>query len=208
MRNKRMVLSLIAMISSVFLFVFASFAWLTISDVVNIFGPELSINDINAEANLYLDLDGDGLVDVGSIELLAGVSGNTSNFQIILENTGNVDITSKIMLYGFTNNVADPLGDDTNFLAGKSLIDVIRVSASNSINAEIIDNQTLLSLLPSGMNGDFSESGVTLCYEISLAVGQSGSISFSFTIDGDLAGNDYQNLLLLISKVSIQSVSQ
>ncbi|MDD3123148.1 MAG: hypothetical protein PHC62_06535 [Candidatus Izemoplasmatales bacterium] len=208
MRNKRLTLSLIAMISSVFLFVFASFAWLTISDVINIFGPEVALNNIDAEANLYLDVDGDGFVDIGSIELLAGVSGNTSNFQIVLENTGDVDITSKILLYGFTNDVADPLGDDTNFLAGKSLVDVIRISASNTVNSEVIDNQTLLSLLPSDMNGDFSESGVTLCYEINLAVGETATISFSFTIDGELAGNDYQNLLLLISKVSIQSVSQ
>lgn len=206
MTSKRMTLSLIAMISSVFLFVFASFAWLTLSKIVDIGGPSLIVDNIDADAAMYVSMDGENYIEVGSIFLNTSVSGTTQYYHIVLQNTGDVPIDSKVVLYGFTNGVADPLGDDSNYLAGKTLIDVIRVSASNDANSEIIDNQTMISLMPVPLDNDYSESSLFIVEDIYLDVLDTVTISFSFTIDGDLAGNDYQNLLLNVSKVYIQSV--
>jgi len=203
-----MTLSLIALISSVFLFVFASFAWLTLTEIVDIGGPSIIVDNIDAEASMYVSLDGENYLEIGSIYLSTSVSGTIQYYHIVLQNTGDVPIDSKVILYGFTNSIADPLGDDTNFLAGKSLIDVIRVSSSNDVNSEFIDDQTMISLMPVPIDGDYSESNLYIVEDIYLAVNQTATISFSFTIDGELAGNDYQNLLLSVAHVYIQSVGQ
>ena len=206
MSKKRMTLSLIVLISSVFLFVFTSFAWLTISKIVDMGGSRLSLVNIEASATLYVSTDGINYVEATEISISSSIPGSVTYYQLVIENTGTINIHSRVYLYGFTNNIADSLGSDANYLAGQSLIDVIRVSESNNLNSEVINNVLLSSLIPSLESEDYSQSSAILVEELVLAVGNTATISFSLTIDSALAGNDYQNLMLEIANLAIQSV--
>lgn len=207
MKNKRMTLSLMALVGSVFLFVFASFAWLQVSQIVDIFGITGNLNNIESAANLQVSEDGVNYVDAESIMIHSAVPGDTFYFQVTIENTGDIDIHAKVLMFGFTNGVADVNGDDTNYLAGMSLVDVVRLSASNTGNAEVITDEYLVDLMPGVLDDDYTNAYVTLANSIDLGVGQSAVVTFSLTVDGSLAGNDYQNLMLTISNLLVQSVS-
>lgn len=207
MKNKRMTLSLMALVGSVFLFVFASFAWLQVSQIVDIFGITGNLNNIESAANLQVSEDGVNYVDAESIMIHSAVPGDTFYFQVTIENTGDIDIHAKVLMFGFTNGVADVNGDDTNYLAGMSLVDVVRLSASNTGNAEVITDEYLVDLMPGVLDDDYTNAYVTLANSIDLGVGQSAVLTFSLTVDGALAGNDYQNLMLTISNLLVQSVS-
>jgi len=207
MKNKRMTLSLMALVGSVFLFVFASFAWLQVSQIVDIFGITGNLTNIESAANLQVSEDGVNYVDAESITISSAVPGDTFYFQVTVENTGNTDIHAKVLMYGFTNSVADLAGDDANYLAGMSLVDVVRLSASNTQNTEVITDQYLASLMPGVLDSDYTSSYITLANSIDLAIGESAVLTFSMTVDGPLSGNDYQNLMLTISNLLVQSVS-
>ena len=206
MSKKRMTLSLIVLISSVFLFVFTSFAWFAISDIISIGGQTIKLADIEATATLYVSTDDITYYEATEISITNSIPGTVMYYRLVIENTGDVDIRSKVNLYGFTNNVADPLASDDNFQSGKTLMDIIRVSESNDWNSEVLDNVLLSTLIPYVSSGDYSQSSATLVEVLSLDVGNIATVSFSLTIDGALAGNDYQNLLLEIANLAIQSI--
>ena len=206
MSKKRMTLSLIVLISSVFLFVFTSFAWFAISEFINIGGPSIDLVNIEATATLYVSTDDVIYNEATEISISNSVPGNVMYYRLVIENTGDLDIHTKVSLFGFTNTVADPIGSDANYLAGNTLIDVIRVSESNDWNSEVLNEVLLSSLIPYIASGDYSQSSATLVEDLSLTVGNTATVSFSLTIDGTLAGNDYQNLLLEIANLAIQSV--
>lgn len=205
--NRRLSLSLIAMISSVFMFVFASFAWLQISDRVSVFGPTGNVVNIQQTVVLYASQDGINYLEDTSMSISSGAPGNIYYFEVYIENTGDIAISSKVVLYGFTTELSDPSGYDTGYLAGRSLVEVLRVNTSNNSNSEVIDNELMIDLLPDIPSGDFSESFLTLLSGVDIGVGENITLSVSFTLD-EAAGNDYQNLMLLISSISVQSTTQ
>lgn len=208
MSKKRMTLSIIVLISSVFLFVLTSFAWFAISDFINIGNPTIDLINIEATVTLYVSTDDVIYNEATEITISNSVPGTVMYYRLVIENTGDIAIHTEIDLYGFTDSVADPLGSDANYLAGNSLFDVIRVSQSNNWNSEVINNVVLSTLIPFQSSGDYSQSSATLVEDLSLAVGNTAIVSFSFTIDGNLAGNDYQNLMLEITSLAIHSVGQ
>jgi len=205
--KKRLSLSLIALIGSVFMFVFASFAWLQVSGVVSIFGPEASVNNVQSHAIIYTSTDGTNYSESESINVSAGSPGNTYYFQIAVTNTGNIPSTSKILLYSFTDSLTNPNGTNSGLLAGLSLTQVIRVSTSNNYNSDTIQNVLMVDLLPTDTGGDFTSSYMTLLENIYLEPNQTMILSVTFSLDEDTS-NDYQNLNLLIGSVSISSVSE
>lgn len=205
MLKKRLTLSLIALISSLLLFVMASFAWFTLSEIVNIGGPDIDLINIDATASLQVSTDGGtNYVGVDNIIITGGVPGDVYYYRILLENTGNINVDSKITLVGFTDAVADPLGNPTNFNNGNTLLDVILINASNTFNAEVITNQLMSNLLTFMPSGDYSNSRFAIVSSMALTPSDSVIVYFTFTIS-DTTGNDYQNLKLFISYISIQS---
>lgn len=208
MTSKRMTLSLVALIGSVFLFVFASFAWLQVSDIVHILDFQGNVQNVEAEAAIFTSTDGgETFVLTPAIDISSSVPGDTMYYQIFVENTGETDIYSRVLLYGFTDELADELGTQTGYLLGNSLLQVTSITVSNNNNSETIANQTMIDLLPLDFGADYSNDYIILANQLAIPVGGSAVVTISFTISGD-AGNDYQNLALLISSVSIQSVSQ
>jgi len=206
MSKKRMTLSLIVLISSVFLFVFTSFAWFTIAKFIDIGGNTVNLIDIEATATLYVSTDDISYEVATEISITNSMPGTVMYYHLVIENTGDIDIHTKVSLYGFTNAVADSLGSDTNYQNGKTLIDVIRVSETNDLNSETLSNDLLSLLIPHQESGDYSQSSAILVEDLSLAVGNTVIVSFSLAIDGALVGNDYQNLMLEIANLAIQSV--
>ncbi len=205
--NKRMSLSLIALIGSVFMFVLASFAWLQISGVVSIFGPSAKVDNIQTHAILFASADGTNFTETEAILISSGEPGNVYYFQVIISNTGELSAQSRVLLFGFTDGLSDPEGTDTGYLEGKSLVEVMRVSASNSLNTDVIDDVLMIDLLPGEIGDDFTQSYLTLLDTVTLEVGQSITLNVTFTLD-ELTGNEYQNLSLLISSISVQSISE
>lgn len=205
--KKRLSLSLLALIGSVFMFVVASFAWLQVSGVVNIFGPTASVNNVQSEAVIYTSTDGTNYSETESINVATGSPGNSYYFQIVVTNTGTIASTSRVMLYSFTDSLSNPNGTNAGLLAGLSLTQVIRVSTSNNYNADTIQNTLMVDLLPTDTGGDFTTSYLTLLEGIFLEPNETAILYVTFTLDEDTS-NDYQNLNLLIGSVSISSVSE
>lgn len=202
-----MYLSLAVLIGSVFMFVFASFAWLQISEVVNIANLSGNISDIETPAILYVYTEGEGYTESESLNLGSGAPGNVYFFQVVITNDGDVSVSTRVLFTGFLTSMTDPNGVDTGYLAGYSLVDVIRITTSNNVDSQAIDDELMINLLPSGTGGDFSESTLTLMDPITLGVGESVTLNVTLVLDGETS-NDYQNLSLQIGSIAVQSVTE
>ncbi len=196
MIKKRMTLSLIALIGSAFLFVFASFAWLAVSQIINVGSFQFGVQDVEVSTVLEVSDDGITYVPVEKILFTNSVPGTTKYYRLTLENVGEMPVDSKVLLEGFSDGVSDPGSTYDNT---KTLQDMILVSCSNNVNSETIDEVTITSL-KSTLDSFY------LVSSIHLEPTDVGVIDFTFTISS-AAGNDYQNLSLEIDRLMIQSVS-
>jgi|GEM_PF-866274 len=207
MVKKRMTLSLIALISSVFLFVLASFAWLAVSEIVNIGGNTVDVVDLNVEAVLEVSDDGETYVPATNIEFTNATPGTIKYYRLNLTNVGNIDCYTKVTLQNFVDDVNDP---STTYDDTKSLRDVIVVNTSNTVNSETIVDHTLTELLPEIPSGDYSSASMYLVTSIYLGtdtgVDDTATLYFTFTVSGT-AGNDYQNLELSIERLMVASAT-
>ncbi len=200
MIKKRLTVSLIVLIGSAFLFVFASFAWFAISDITDVGSNIINVVDIDVSAELYVSDDGTNYTSASSIDFQNVVPGDIKYYKIVITNNNDFNINTQVSLHGFTDSVADSEGDDTNYLAGKTLLDVLVLNASNNVDSNTITNQTLTSLLQ-------ASSFVVTHESVAIAASGTAECYFSFTVSTS-AGNDYQNLKLDISNLFIQSVEQ
>jgi len=197
-----MSLSIAAMTSAVFLFVAATFAWLTLSDIVHLGETTIELEDIDATAVLEVSTDGLTYVSASAIAIENAVPGDIFYYRIVITNTGAKPIDTQVAFIGFSNAVADVLGDDTNYQAGRSLASVLLYSMTNTANMTTITDQPIATLIGGPVNGSALFFGAE---NLDIAVGTSETVNFTLEV-ATTSGNDYQNLKLTIDTISIQSV--
>lgn len=196
MIKKRLSLSLVALIGSVFLFVIASFAWFAVSDIVDIPDNIVEINDIDITAILYESDDDILYSEVTSISFANQVPGSIKYFKLEITNNNNFAIATQVSLFGITDTYTDINGDTSNYNAGRSLTEVLLLNTSNNIDSVTIVDQTLSSLLVA--------SKVITHGSVAVQALGVAELYFSITLPGDV-GNDYQNLKLDFTNLYIQS---
>jgi hypothetical protein len=204
MIKKRLSLSLIALVGSVLLFIVTSFAWFTVSEIVSIGGINNALRDEDVEVEIFVSTDGINYNLTTEIDFQNQMPGDVVYYRVDITNNNQENISSQVSMYGFADELTDELGDDTNLLAGNSLVDVILVDVSNSVNANTIEDQTLASLLSSPNK---VSANVVLVETMVIASTTTESVYFSLTFSGT-AGNDYQNLALSIDNIFVQSFLQ
>jgi len=196
MIKKRLSLSLVALIGSVFLFVIASFAWFAVSDIVNIDGSIIDIQDIDVSAVLYESYDDVTYNVVSSIDFQTQVPGDIKYYKLLITNDNDFTISTQVSLFGVTDIYTDINGDTANYTAGRSLAEVLLLNASNNIDSVTIVNQSLTTLIAS--------TKVITHESVSIPASGTAELYFSFTVSED-AGNDYQNLRLDFTNLFVQS---
>lgn len=201
MFKKRLSLSLAALIGSVFLFVAASFAWFAISDIINVDDFLVGVGDVDVSAELYVSSNGVDYTSATGIEFSNTIPGDITYYKLVITNNNSFTINTQVSLNGFTDGVADVGGDDSNYLAGKTLLDVLVLNASNNVDSVTITDTTFSSLL-------FASSSVITHEAVEIAASSTAECYFSITVSPTLAGNDYQNLKLEINHLYVQSYSQ
>ena len=196
MIKKRLSLSLVALIGSVFLFVIASFAWFAVSDIVNIDGSIIDIQDIDVSAVLYESYDDVTYNVVSSIDFQTQVPGDIKYYKLLITNDNDFTSSTQVSLFGVTDIYTDINGDTANYTAGRSLAEVLLLNASNNIDSVTIVNQSLTTLIAS--------TKVITHESVSIPASGTAELYFSFTVSED-AGNDYQNLRLDFTNLFVQS---
>lgn len=198
MIKKRLSLSLLALVGSVLLFVVASFAWFAVLEIVNLNTTPVETTDINVTAVLYDSDNGVDFTVATNIDFQNQVPGDIKYYKVVVTNNNTFDVFTQLSLQGFTDSPTDLSADTSNYTAGKTLLDVIFLNASNNINSDTIEDQTLSSLL--------TPSSFVFTHE-NIIISGSGTAEFyfSFTVSEDV-GNDYQNLQLEIDHLFVQSV--
>jgi hypothetical protein len=190
-----------ALIGSILLFVITSFAWFAVSEIVNIGGFNNQVKDINYDFELYVSTDGINYSLVEEIDFQLKMPGDMVYYRVDVTNNNNQSMTSRISLYGFNDLLSDVLGDDTNLLAGRSLVDVTILNAYNTVNTDIIEDSLIGDLI-----GSDAKATASLILNQSMIVepNQTESLYFTLLFSGT-AGNDYQNLALSIDHLIVQS---
>jgi hypothetical protein len=197
MKKKRLSLSLVALIGSVFLFVIASFAWFNVSDIVDVLPDSVNVQDIDVTAVLYESDDDITYVLSAGIDFQNQAPGGIKYYKLVVTNNNDFDIYTQVSLYGFTETYTDINGDTSNFTAERSLADVVFINASNNKNSETIENLTISSLA-------FSDYLITH-ENVLVTFSESTELYFSLTLSEN-AGNDYQNLQLDFSNIYVKSI--
>ena len=206
MTKSKMILSLVALIGASLVFVVATFAWLTVTNVNGLGDILLNQTDMGTETILEVSTDGITYSPASSISIDNAVPGDVTYYRLSIENIGEVGVLTSVYLWGFIDSVADPLGDSTNFNNGQTLRDVLLVDSSNSATSETIVSTTMTSLigtLPPGV--DYDQALFGIAHDIPIAVSGTQYVYFTLTVDPD-AGNDFQNLSLAISQIQVSSV--
>ena len=204
MAKKRLMLSIVALAASALLFVFATFAWWQVSDIVNIDGGVVSVGDLDVSTNLFVSDDNISFSGTDAIGFHS-YPGNSTYYKLTVTNNGNHAVDVKVGLSGFTDGYPPAASSTENYAAGRSLLDVTYLDITNSLTGENINYTLMRTLLPAGV--DPSEASITLVSEIPLSAGESVDVFFSFTIDGSEAGNDYQNLRLDIDSLDVHAAA-
>jgi hypothetical protein len=203
MLNKRMSLSIVALTGAVLLFIGVSFAWLTISQIVDLDETTIALENVDATAVLQVSTDGgNNYVDTDAIAIANAVPGDVFYYRLVITNTGARAIDSQVAFIGFTNAAADPLGDDANYQAGRSLASVLLYSMTNTSNMSTITDESIATLVGGTVTSTSSFLGAE---NLSIAIGESETVYFTLKISSSM-GNDYQNLKLTIAMIAIQSV--
>lgn len=196
MIKKRMTLSIVTLIGSLFLFVIASFAWFALSNTVDSNGLIIENEDIDVTAVLY-DSEDDLSYSINTeISFINSTPGTVKFFKLEVTNNNNFSIYTRIFLYGYSNSYYDGLGNQTNYNEGRELADVTLLNSSNNIDSVTIEDKTISSLY-------LSSKVVTNDY-VTIPAGQTCEFYFSFTIPTSV-GNDYQNLMFEFSNIYVSS---
>jgi len=198
MIKKRLSLSLIALIGSVLLFIVASFAWFAVSEIVNIGNGTVQIINIDVNAELYVSDDGVEYVSASNIELTNSLPGDIKYYKVIVTNNNDFSIHTRLTLHGLTDYYTDIGGDTSNYYAGRSLMEVTLLNASNSIDSVTLVDQPMDTLV-------IASSFIITHEDVLVPASGTAECYFSFTIS-ESAGNDYQNLRFDIDNLYVQSV--
>lgn len=206
MLKSKMTISILSFVGSVLLFIGATFAWLLMSNVVEIGTGTRTVINVDASAGLLVSLDGI-VYDIASVVVTESrVPGDVVFYQLFIENTGNVELSIRVRFFGFINSPAITLKDTTNYDQGRSLVEVIYLHASNDVDSSTIDNVLLvdaIGTLPLGTT--YQTANLILFNNINIPVGENATITFSFTFSPN-AGNEYQNLKLSIDSIIVDAI--
>ena len=207
MLKKQMVLSLTVLITAAVLFIVVTFAWLTVSEIVNIDGAFITLEDVDATVQLQVSTDVDHIeytLVEGGISLDNAVPGDVFYYRLLITNTGLKPILSRVVFNGF---IDEPANDLIAYDEEQSLINCIVLNSYNTANASTIENDlisTRIGELSGGLT--YANASFILVSDVDIAVGEDEYVYFTFTVAED-AGNEYQNLKLTISSILIQSAA-
>jgi hypothetical protein len=208
MLNNKLTISIISFVGSVLLFIGATFAWLLLSNIVEIESGTRTVINVDASAGILVSLDGIVFDTTSVVVTESRVPGDVVFYQLFIENTGNVELNIRVRFFGFINSPADAQKDTTNYDQGRSLIEVVYLNASNNIDSSTIENILLvdaIGTLPSGTT--FQTAHLILFNNINIPIGENATVTFSFTFSPN-AGNEYQNLKLSIDSIIVDAISE
>jgi hypothetical protein len=206
MGNKKMLLSVIALAASFLMFIGATFAWFVFKfsgDVDPITG---TVVNVDASGGLEVSTDGITYDETNVVGVRNRVPGDIVYYQLVIDNTGETPLNIRVRFNGFINEPADPLKSMVNYLAGRNLLDAILISATNSVNTEVVDQvlmSDLIGPLPPGIT--YETANLILFDNLFIPVNGGAVITFSFTISPEV-GNQYQNLNLSVDSIVIDAV--
>jgi len=203
--KNRMIMSILALVSAALLLVFATFAWFVTSNNANLGGTTLNVIDVDVTLSLQSSESGSisptdtYTTSIDSIDFENAIPGEVFYYRLKIENTGNIAITTRVLLYGFVDGLAvsPPIGYNNP----NSLLSVLLFESSNTDNLYNLSSATLLSRI-SG-SPDFTTASIVIANDITLEVDEIQYVYFSFTFPGNTVGNDYRNLKLLISQIQV-----
>ncbi len=195
MKN-RMLMSILALVSAALLLVFATFAWLTVSQEVNLGPTTINVLDIDASAILEYSTDGIDYLPVDQILIQNAVPGDIFYYRLIVKNTGGIDVSTNIFLSSFIDGVVNPLG----YLSSNSLLDGVLLTASNTDNSFVVNSSLLRNIL---IGSDQSTARIMIASNVTLIVDEEQTIYFTVSISNAI-GNDFRNLALSIAQIQVQ----
>ncbi len=196
MIKKRMTLSIVTLIGSVFLFVIASFAWFAVSNQTNSNGIVLENEDIDVSAVFY-DSDDDISYSVATeIDFNNATPGDVKYYKLVVTNNNAFSINTQVFLYGYTNSYANEGGDVSNNAAGRKLATVTLLNASNNIDSVTIEDRNV--------HQELSDSKLITHDYVTIPANSTGEFYFSFTIPVTV-GNDYGNLKFSFTNIYVSS---
>ncbi|PKL00583.1 MAG: hypothetical protein CVV56_05545 [Tenericutes bacterium HGW-Tenericutes-1] len=200
MKN-RMLMSILALVGASLLLVGATLAWFTVSTTVNNDNIDLAL--INVDATVALEMYViDTWVTTDSINISASEPGDSYQYRLVIYNSGNVGLTTDIILSDFVDGLTNPLGYQNEL----SLLNALTISATNSVNTTYeITTMTLSSAI--GQSSNFYTPNLMLADNVSLAIGETGYVYFTLSLPGTV-GNDYRNLTLGIQQIRITLASE
>ncbi len=200
MKN-RMLMSILALVGASLLLVGATLAWFTVSQTVNNDNIDLALINVDAVVTLETMI-GETWTSVDSINIAASEPGDSFQYRLTIYNSGNIGLKTDIILSNFIDGLTNPLGYDNPL----SLLSVVTIAASNSINETYgISTMTLSSAISQPAN--VYSPNLMLADNISLAIGETGYVYFTLSLPGTV-GNDYRNLSLGIQQIRITLVSE
>lgn len=207
MLKKQMALSLTVLIAAAVLFIVVTFAWLTVSEIVDIDDTFITLEDVDATVELQVSTDAEHAVYTkvtGGISLENAVPGDVFYYRIWIQNTGLKAIISRVVFYGFTDGPSDDL---VAYDAEQSLINCLLLNSYNTANSlTIVDEliSTRIGELSGGLT--YANASFILVNNVDIAVADDEYVYFTFTVATN-AGNEYQNLKLTIATIQIQSAA-
>ncbi len=200
MGKKRMTLSLVALISSVFLFVLASFAWFAVSEIVDIGSNILNVVDLDVEATLEVSDNEVDYVSADSIVFTNSTPGSIKYYRLTITNVGNIDCYTKVSMDGFVDG---PTDITVTYDDSKTLSDVIILNSSYNVNS----GSEVYEIEGETMTDSLTGTLIFLATSIYLDVDDVAILKFSFLISGSDTDNYYQNLDLSIGRLLVQSAT-
>jgi hypothetical protein len=187
--NKRLSLSLVALVGSVILFIVTSLAWFSVSEWVNIDFFQGSVNDYNINYTIYESSDGFNYNEMTAFSFELASPGDKKYYRIDITNPEDTDYQMDVIFSG----INDVYSDGSPSSEPVSIMEVVQLKTT--INGQIVVNGRMDDLL--------SNDIIEITGNFELAANDSVSVFFSLEIIGNEANNQYQNLGLDIDEIKV-----
>jgi len=193
--EKRLFLSLIALIGSVFLFIVASFAWLVLSRYVDIDLFNANVGRVSIDSRILVSPDDQDYSETQAIDFRGALPGSKKYYQVEISNTQDYAIQVNVFLSGFstlyTGENEEP-NDLTLYevLEFDSFLDGVQVIPVDYLGVILSDQPDLI------------EARISISEDFIIQPGETRIVSFSFGLDGSV-GNEYSYKGISINNISI-----
>jgi len=199
--KNRMLMSILALVGASLLLVGATLAWFTISQTVNNSGIDLALINVDAEVTLELNVN-NVWTEVDQLFIQNSVPGDSYDYRLVIYNSGNVSLSSDIILSSLVSGRSNPFGYPNEL----TLLNVYQISSSNSENDYEIATQTISSAILESQN-TYSPN-LLIANDFSLGIGSTGYVYFTLSLPGESMTNEYRNLALAIEQIRITLASE